>query len=423
MRSTVWKAIRCLLLPLLAVVLAGCAGSGGSPSQGGAGPAAGPPISVTAQQCKAVAAAAPVPHAETLGLVIDRTKSGLARALPPAATDALQQAQKAGWNLAVVSVNGSGANPIVAPLIALDPQQGVESPDADRARAAALACLPGELDRSTLAPTAAGSDILAAVAAAGRQRPEELLVVSDGVSNAGGLNIAQIGYDANADAIAAQLANTAQLPDLHPVPRTIWSDLGETTTPLPQPARTGLQALWQATLKAAGTAVSFDSRVQVTDGAQNAFAIAPVQTLADPIPALKAAIVNSGNVVCLTLPNGILFAPDSAEISNATPLKPIATALAAHPSWAAVIVGHTADYGPPDGQVALSRQRAAAVAALIRSLGAPAATSLEVRGVGSTQPIAAEWHDGIHDATAAAKNRRVVIRYGTPAALSTATCP
>lgn len=436
MIRNVWKAPRRLRLPGVVgalVITLGVAACGSGPATGTAtaagvaggepadGAGAGAAAEVSANACRQVASAKASPQAATLALVIDRTASELVRGLPPAAESALEQAQAAEWNLAVVSVNGAGADPVVAPMISLDPRPGLESPSADRARTAALACLPAELDSTSLAPTAPGSDILAAVAAAGRQRPDTLLVISDGVASAGGLDLTRIGYDADAPDVAGRLGRAHQLPDLHAVRRTIWTGLGETATPLPQPARAGLERLWSATLTAAGTVPTFDSRVSAVQNPKQVGALTPAG-LPDPVPSVSGSTITRGAVVCLTLPSSILFAPESATVGNSDPLRPVAKALSEHTGWAVQVIGHTADYGSRSGQQKLSVRRAQAVLAVLRDLGVPATATRAARGVGSDEPAMPEWHDGVHDQRAAAANRRVVVSYGDAAALTAHTC-
>ena len=82
----------------------------------------------------------------------------------------------------------------------------------------------------------------------------------------------------------------------------------------------------------------------------------------------------------------VAFRPDSARVprrgSSASILGPIAEQLAAAEGASVALTGTTANVGPIEGQVALSRQRAAAVLALLADLGVPQ-SSMTADGVGS----------------------------------------
>ncbi len=405
---TAWKRHLAVLL-LLAAGASGC-----SADKGGGGPT--PTPTVSAKICAAVAAVAPAPNALTMVVVDDQSRSGLVRGAPPALAANLTIAQAKGWTVTFVGVNGANATPLLVGPLTLDPQPGVESANADRARAAALTCAERMLTDPRLAPTAPRSDILAALTAGARQRPARMLIVSDGVATAGGLDLGAIGYDAAGAGVAAALRSAHQLPELGHLP-VVWTDLGETAIPLPEPARLGLRAVWTAVLQAAGGSVRFDTRVTPAGAGDH-----PLATAVDPMPKVETSITGLGPISCATVPTGILFAPDSARLDDVTALRPVAELLRAHPSWAALIAGHTADYGPAAGQFRLSLLRAQAVAQALRKLVLPAAVELRTVGYGSTRPAAREWTANGHDEVAASRNRRVVIGLGDPVALNKHEC-
>jgi outer membrane protein OmpA-like peptidoglycan-associated protein len=126
-----------------------------------------------------------------------------------------------------------------------------------------------------------------------------------------------------------------------------------------------------------------------------------------------AGMTCSRNTV--TLSGGdVAFQPDSAVFRDpaaaSTTLRPLAQRLRGT-GVTATLTGTTADVGDADGQRRLSRERAEAVAGLLRDLGVPA-DRLTVVGLGSDFPGHVEEHDegGNLLPAAAALNRKVVIQ-------------
>lgn len=112
-----------------------------------------------------------------------------------------------------------------------------------------------------------------------------------------------------------------------------------------------------------------------------------------------------GDQIALTLPSGVTFPVDSAEIQPGfqDPLSEVAMTLNEFPSTAVDIVGHASADGPDDYNMQLSQRRAASVQSFLVA-GGVQQVRLNAIGVGETQPIA-------DNATAAgrAANRRVEI--------------
>jgi outer membrane protein OmpA-like peptidoglycan-associated protein len=107
------------------------------------------------------------------------------------------------------------------------------------------------------------------------------------------------------------------------------------------------------------------------------------------------------------------FLPDQAVLRDPTQaaavLAPFAERLRAG-AVHAVVTGTTSSAGTPEGRLALSRDRAAAVADLLRRGGAPEG-SVQVRGVGAEFPGFVPDRDprGALDPVLAARNRQVII--------------
>jgi outer membrane protein OmpA-like peptidoglycan-associated protein len=402
--NTMWKRTVVAVLGV-AIAMTGC--SAGSP---GPGPEAAVAVGSAAwsAQCDQVAAMPTTAATGLLAVVTDLTSSQRALQSAPALNEALAAAQKVGWALIAVGVNGSGGTPgMVGPML-LDPSGGQDSVTGDRARVIGLGCAEALLDRNELKPTSAGSDQLAAIAAALRQKPDAMVISSDGVPVGGLLDINTLGWEPDvASAVDQVIASPVTLPPAA-LPIT-WVDLAETSEPMPDAARATLTQLWQAVLGAEKAVVTIDTRLGP---------VASAAPIADPADAftvpLGTVITTASGAQCANIPSALLFGADSAKIIDPSALADIITALTAHPDWRADIVGHTADYGSEAGRAELSRARAAAVATTLVAGGVT--NHLDTQGVGATLPIASEWPLGArgpHDQAAASLNRRVEITYGT----------
>lgn len=116
-------------------------------------------------------------------------------------------------------------------------------------------------------------------------------------------------------------------------------------------------------------------------------------------------VVNQGSRIQVVLPEGVLFATDSATVSGAArnDLYAVARNLAAHPDSRVQIIGHTDNTGSAAHNQDLSERRAGAVANILAA-GGVSPGRMGVVGRGFTEPVAS-------NATAAgrAQNRRVEI--------------
>lgn len=116
-------------------------------------------------------------------------------------------------------------------------------------------------------------------------------------------------------------------------------------------------------------------------------------------------VVNTGNELIVTMPNDILFATGSARVGPVlrSDLAALAGVMNDYPNSTINVVGHTDWVGDASFNLSLSRQRAAAVAAILRQHGVSASRIVTI-GRGEDQPVATNQ-------TAAGKqqNRRVEI--------------
>jgi len=119
----------------------------------------------------------------------------------------------------------------------------------------------------------------------------------------------------------------------------------------------------------------------------------------------QVRIVNTGSALIVTMPEGILFATDSAQVSASiqNDLFALADNLNRYPSSQVEIIGHTDNTGSAAYNQDLSQRRAAAVASILRSAGVPGGRLVSY-GRGESQPIASNL-----TVQGRAQNRRVEI--------------
>ena len=103
----------------------------------------------------------------------------------------------------------------------------------------------------------------------------------------------------------------------------------------------------------------------------------------------NAQVVNNGNNLTVTLPQDILFATDSTQLSGASRgnLRALASNLQSYPNSRVTIIGHTDDVGDAAYNQDLSQRRASAVASVLIGEGVSAGRISSV-GRGESQPIA-----------------------------------
>lgn len=119
----------------------------------------------------------------------------------------------------------------------------------------------------------------------------------------------------------------------------------------------------------------------------------------------NAAINNTGSQLIVTLPQDILFATDSATVSNAlqADLRNVAGSMNRYPDTRINIIGHTDNTGEASYNQQLSQRRAAAVAQVLINAGV-SSNRINAVGRGEEQPVASNLN-----AQGRAQNRRVEI--------------
>jgi outer membrane protein OmpA-like peptidoglycan-associated protein len=264
-------------------------------------------------------------------------------------------------------------------------------------------------------------DLLSMIAQAVRvtSHPGTLLVISSGLSTAGGFDLRQVGWGANPYAAAVALNRRELLPHLTGW-HVVFSGLGDTAgrqPGLPLPQRTELTRYWLAICRVAGASSCAVDQVTRPDPASRS--TTPVPVVAFPrVTSFRGPHGQTG----ANLPADEFFAFNSARLlpgANAI-LGPMA-AKARGQHLRVTIVG----YASPDGgtntyNLALSAARARAVQARLLALGVPARLIVKAVGLGTAgKPRFACYRHGRLDEAVCSRLRRVLITLSpAPAATS-----
>ena len=115
----------------------------------------------------------------------------------------------------------------------------------------------------------------------------------------------------------------------------------------------------------------------------------------------------------IEIPNEVLFAFDSAELTEAAEpqLEYLARLLARRRRYLVDVEGHTDSLGEPAYNRALSERRAAAVRRWFVTAGVEGAEDFRIHGLGASDPVAPNTRpDGSDDPEGRARNRRVTLR-------------
>jgi outer membrane protein OmpA-like peptidoglycan-associated protein len=397
------------LVGIAVLVLAACGGGGA----GGAEHPSGPVTigKATDSDCRILdqrTRQGTDPNTPRTALIVDKTASRGAdtHSLPPGVLGELAESQRRGDLLVTIAVNGDGAQPRRLPdrMLKLDPTH--DSTSVNKARGLALSCVARWSLGDTALPTAEGTNLTAALAEAAHQSPTTIIVVSDGWTTSGTLDVAAVGPDADPTGTAFDLAK--QLPRFPSGDKISlkWFGIGGAALTGREDLRNSLKALWKAVLATSGIqqaqikfedATSDDS--QRVPGADSQWQD-PVQLSPPPVVQPKSR----------SIPSVLLFSPGQATLlpEATSHLVRIAEWLQGSPTSKVLITGHTAQYGTEDYRDNLSKRRAEAVLSALVKLHIDR-SRLTAKGVGSHQQERPEFVGGRHDPVAARANRRVTI--------------
>jgi outer membrane protein OmpA-like peptidoglycan-associated protein len=236
--------------------------------------------------------------------------------------------------------------------------------------------------------------------------PATMLLLSSGVTTAGGFNLQDVGWDANPDTVATQLKQRGMLPDLSGW-TVVFSGLGVTAGRQPAlalPQQTTLTGYWLAICHATGAAAC---RIDDSPRPRHPSpSLVPVPVV--PVPAEQSVVGPRGQVEKL-LPNDLLFAFGSARLLAGADsyLTPIAEHARAAGLWLSITGQASPDGGTTQYNLGLSLARARAVRTRLMALGVPAGRIAHVTGVGTAGQTCTVGD--VPDEAACAQLRRVVI--------------
>jgi outer membrane protein OmpA-like peptidoglycan-associated protein len=246
--------------------------------------------------------------------------------------------------------------------------------------------------------------------------PGTLLVLSSGLSTAGGFDLNQVEWGADARTVAVWLNDRGLLPRLAGW-HVVFSGLADTAgrqPALPLPQRTTLTSYWLTLCQVAGAAsCAVDA---VTRPEPPARGTTPVPVVA--FPHVKSFRGPQGQTT--DVPADAFFSFNSARLLPGADavLTPLA-AEARGQHLQVTIVGYASPDGGTDAyNLALSAARARAVKTRLIALGVPTGLIVKAIGLGTAgQPRSACYYQGQLDEALCEQLRRVVITlYPTPAA-------
>ena len=253
-------------------------------------------------------------------------------------------------------------------------------------------------------------DLLAMIAQAARvtAHPGILLVLSSGLSTAGGFNLRKVGWGAGPHAAAVSLSRRGLLPSLagwH-VTFTGLADTAGRQPALPLPQRTVLTRYWLALCRAARAASCAVDPVTAAEPSPRSTTPVPVV----PVPRVKSYTGPSGQTV--NVPADALFAFSSARLlPGADSILGPAAARARRQHLKISIVGYSSpDGGSASYNLRLSAERAHAVKDRLIALRVPPGLIVKVIGRGAAgRTRSACVRDGHLDESACARLRHVMI--------------
>lgn len=239
--------------------------------------------------------------------------------------------------------------------------------------------------------------------------PGTLIVVTSGLSTAGGFNLRQVGWYANPAAVAAQLKREGLLPALAGW-HVIFSGLGDTAgdqPALPLPQQTELVDYILAICHAAGAASCGIDDVTRPD---------PPSLSTYPDPVVPVPVVTSvqgpHHWTGENVPADMFFRLNSSQLLPGVDsiLGPLAARAVAYDLQVSIQGFASPETGSPAYNKALSLARALAVRARLIALGVSPDQIVQVEGEGTAGKTAAACYRGGHlDEAVCGKLRRVVI--------------
>jgi OmpA-OmpF porin, OOP family len=268
----------------------------------------------------------------------------------------------------------------------------------------------------TTPPQAPGTDVMAALAAAGQQlqnapasAAKDVVLITDGLSNTGCLNLSNVlSKGQSASTVLSSCPERAELARLHGA-RLQLDGIGfqATQPPLDTAEQAWVQSYWTDMCTALQVASPASC---VAASGQDVTRPSAGSRLSDP--AIKFPVVSSDSTD-VPVPADLLFAFDSAALSASGQayLALLAGKLKAAGRGITKVIGHTDAEGSASYNLGLSQRRAAAVSAYLAAHGF---TRVTATGVGEADPVCSPQFtaNGAPIPSCMAQDRRVQIMLG-----------
>jgi OOP family OmpA-OmpF porin len=268
----------------------------------------------------------------------------------------------------------------------------------------------------TTKPQAPGTDVIAALAAAGQQlqgaqdsASKQVVLITDGMSNTGCLNLSNVlSKGQSASTVLNSCPERAGLALLHGIDLQLDGiSFQATQPPLDTAEQAWVQSYWTDMCIALQVASSATCVASSGRGQQR---ISAGSHPSDP--AIKFPVVHSGTTN-VPVRADLLFAFGSAELSASGEayLSLLAGELRAAGRTITKVIGHTDAVGSASYNLGLSRRRAAAVGGYLAAHGFAGVTSW---GVGEADPVCSPQYSpgGAPIQSCMAQDRRVQIMLG-----------
>jgi OmpA-OmpF porin, OOP family len=265
------------------------------------------------------------------------------------------------------------------------------------------------------APQAPGTDVLAALAAAGQQLQgttpgqDHVVVITDGLSNTGCLSLSNVISEGKpASTVLGTCPERADLNLLHGVGLQLVG-IGEQATqpPLNSAEQAWLDDYWGDLCTALHVA---SEATCVAPATPSAVRVSAAVHLADP--AIKWPTISKGTKN-VPVPADLLFAFNSSQLRSPGQayLNILIDELKADHRTIAKVIGHTDAVGTSSYNLTLSQRRAQAVSSYLAEHGFPHVTAI---GVGEADPVCTPQFNaaGAPIQSCTRKNRRVQIVLG-----------
>lgn len=349
------------------------------------------------------------PPAEVVVLVASAARNEPAAVLAPPDLADLRQAALASGGATAYVVEPNTGQPTAVTLTPRRPDGEVEyGPD----RYTLLAANLSQAQRLLGREAADGPfDLLSLLARAVKVSsvPGTLIVVSSGLSTAGGFDLRQVGWYASPASVAGQLNREGLLPSLTGW-HVIFSGLGDTAgdqPALPLPQQSELVTYIMAICHAAGAVSCSTDDVTRPD---------PPALSTYPDPVVPVPVVTSfqgpRHSTGENIPADMFFRLNSSQLLPGADsiLGPLAARAVAYRLQVSIRGFASPETGTPAYNRALSLARAEAIRDVLITLGVSPDQIVQVAGEGAAGKTAAACYRGGHlDETACAKLRRVMI--------------